>query len=131
MSSDVVALKGLVCEESEFTNEYFSAYDKVIFLSDKKIQFGAYVKFPKNMEIPNSSEVSFFEQKEWTTSRCNFEGVQSIRFKDGAKVNLKGAKNLPPNLDISMCDEVDLSQCIYLLILIFQCVMRWIYRNVI
>ena len=92
-----------VCKESEFTNEDFSAYDKVVYLSDKKIQFGKDVKFPKNMDVSKCDEVNF----NW----CDLQGVQSIRFKDGAKVYLNGAKNLPENLDFSMCDEVKLSGC--------------------
>ena len=113
LSSDAVALKCLMCKESEFTNEDFSAYDKVIFLSDKKIQFKSqlklYVKFPKNMEFPNSLDVSFYDENGW--GGLNLLGVQSIRFKEGAKVNLKGAKNLPDNLDVSQCLEVNLSEC--------------------
>ena len=109
--SEANAQKCYMCLRSEFTNEDFSAYDKVVFLSDKKIQFGINVKFPKNMEFPNSLDVSFSEQKKWTTSRCNFEGVQNIRFKDGAKVDLSEAENLLPNLDFSCCNEVSLSRC--------------------
>ena len=100
--SEANAQKCYMCLESEFINEDFRTYDKVVFLSDKKIQFSDDVKFPKNMEFPNSSDVSFV---------CNLQGVQGIRFKDGAKVNLKGAENLPANMDFSMCDEVDLGEC--------------------
>ena len=126
LSSDAVALKCLMCKESEFTNEDFSAYDKVIFLSDKKIQFKSqlklYVKFPKNMEFPNSLDVSFYDENGW--GGLNLLGVQSIRFKEDAKVNLKGAKNLPENLDVSQCPEVNLK--IYRQILMFPCVVKLI-----
>ena len=107
--SEADAQKCYMCFKSEFTDEDFSAYDRVIFLSDEKIQFGENVKFPKNMEIPNSSDVSFDNKKPWQI--CNLQGVQGIRFKDGAKVNLKGAENLPSNLDFSQCDEVNLGEC--------------------
>ena len=107
--SDADARKCFMCLKSEFKDEDFSAYDKVVYLSDKKIQFGDGVKFPKNMDFPNSSDVSFYDKN--GESACNFLGVQSIRFKDGAKVDLRNAKNLPENLDFSQCDEVDLSQC--------------------
>ena len=103
------ARKCYMCFKSEFTDEDFSAYDKVVFLSDKKIQFSDDVKFPKNMEFPNSPDVSFDNKKPWQI--CNLQGVQGIRFKDGAKVNLKGAENLPSNLDFSQCDEVNLGNC--------------------
>ena len=107
--SDADARKCFMCLKSEFKYENFSAYDKVIFLSDKKIQFYVDVKFPKNMEIPNSSDVSFSDELGW--GACNLLGGQSIRFKDGAKVDLKRVGNLPENLDFSMCDEVDLRKC--------------------
>ncbi len=104
--SEADAQKCYMCFKSEFTDEDFSAYDKVMFLSGEKIHLGFLMKFPKNMEFPNSLDVSFSEQKKWTTSRCNFEGVQNIRFKDGAKVNLSGAENFPRNLDLSKCSEL-------------------------
>ena len=105
--SEVDARKCEVREDAYFEYEDFSAYDKVMFLSDKKIQFGRDVKFPKNMEFPNSPDVSLTRPFE----AYNFTGVQSIRFKNGAKVNLSDAYNLPANLDISMCDEVNLGNC--------------------
>ena len=113
--SEADAQKCYMCFKSEFADEDFSAYDKVIFLSDKKIQFSEDVKFPKNMDFPNSLDVCFYDENTWRA--CNFLGVQSILFMDGAKVNLEKAENLPKNLDFSVCDEVNLS-------LIFQCVMR-------
>ena len=38
------------------------------------------------------------------------EGL-NLKFKEGASVSLSEAKNLPMNLDVSMCDEVDLGGC--------------------
>ena len=35
-----------------------------------------------------------------------------VRFKDNAKVNLSNSKNLPEDLDVSMCSKVDLSGCV-------------------
>ena len=107
--SEADAQKCYMCFKSEFTDEDFSAYDKVIFFSHDKIQFGYRVKFPKNMEIPNASEVCFYDEEE--ALGVNLDGAQSIRFKDGAKVVLKGAVNVPVDMDFSCCDEVDLSYC--------------------
>ncbi len=110
--SDVDVRKCFMCLGSEFTDEDFSAYDKVIFLSDKKIYFDADVKFPKNMEFPNSTDVSFSDKnKGLMAPKCDFDGVQSICFKDGAKVDLYVVKNLPPNLDFSRYAEVGLLGC--------------------
>ena len=107
--SDADARKCFMCLKSEFKYENFSAYDKVIFLSDKKIQFSDDVKFPKNMEFPNSPDVSFYDENGW--GGLNLLGVQSIRFREGAKVSLHEAYNLPIDIDFPMCDEVDLRGC--------------------
>lgn len=107
--SGAEALRDMVSAKSHLTNEDFSAYDKVVFLSHDKIQFNSYVKFPKNIEIPNSSDVSFYDEKKG--SGCHLRGVQSICFKDGARVNLCKAKKLPKNLDFSHCSEVNLREC--------------------
>ena len=111
--SEADAQKCYMCFKSEFLDEDFSAYDKVMFLSDKKIQFGINVKFPKNMEFPNSPDVSFYDEKKGieTEKGCDLRGVQSFCFKEGAKVNFKKAENLPENLDFSCCNEVSLSRC--------------------
>ena len=101
--------KGFVSLESAFRNVDFSAYDKVICLSDANINFLEGVKFPKILEFPNSSDVSFFNEVQRVG--CDFTGVQSVRFKDGAFVNFEMAKNLPPNIDVSMCSKVFLARC--------------------
>ena len=101
--SEVDARKCEVRVDAYFEYKDFSAYDKVIFLSDKKIYFDTDVKFPKNMDFASCDEVNL--------SDCDLSDVQSIRFKDGAKVNLSYAGNLPPNLDFSMCSRVDLEEC--------------------
>ena len=107
--SEADARQHVVSAKSHFTDEDFSAYDKMLFLSDKKIQFDDKVKFPKNMEFLNSSDVSFYDEKK--IEGCDLHGVQGIRFKDGAKVELFDVKNLPENMDFSMCDVVDLGWC--------------------
>ncbi len=107
--------KGLVSLESAFRNVDFSAYEKLICLSDAKIQFLEGVKFPKHLEIPNSSDVSFvfgvYRDDYISYVGSDLSGLQSMRFKEGAKVNLSKSKNLPSQLDVSMCSEVDLSEC--------------------
>ena len=100
--SDADARKCFMCLKSEFKDEDFSAYDKVVYLSDKKIQFGDGVKFPKNMDFPNSSDVSFYDKN--GESACNFLGVQSIRFKDGAKVLFNHVISFPKDMDVANCD---------------------------
>lgn len=86
---------------------------KLFFLSSEKIELYGDSKFPKNMEFPNSSDVYFgyTDEHDFIYKKCDFNGVQSISFKDGAKVSLKSVENLPPNLDFSCCDKVDLEEC--------------------
>lgn len=86
---------------------------KLFFLSSEKIELYGDSKFPKNMEFPNSSDVYFgyMDEDDFIYKKCDFNGVQSISFKDGAKVSLKSVENLPPNLDFSCCDKVDLEEC--------------------
>ena len=107
--SEVDAQKCEARVDAVFTDEDFRTYDKVVFLSDKKIQFGINVKFPKNMDIPNASDVCFYDEQE--ALGVNLEGAQNIHLKDGAKLVLKGAVNVPVGMDFSQCDEVDLDYC--------------------
>ena len=112
LSSAPQSSKAFISLKKYFLNVDFSSYDKVFFLSDKKITFGKKVKLPKNLEFPNSSDVSFANiDYNLAAKGVDFSGVQSILFKNGASVDLREAKNLPPRLDVSMCDEVNLSGC--------------------
>ena len=107
--------KAFVSLKDSFEDVDFSAYDKVICLSDKEIQFLEGVKFPKHLGIPNSSDVSFASyfrrNANFLASGSDFTGLQSMRFKDGAKVDFSKAKNLPSQLDVSMCSVVYLREC--------------------
>ena len=97
--------------KNSFFDDDFSAYNKVIFLSSEKITFDIGVKFPKHLEFPNSSDV-FFDGDIVLSARCGgFKNVQSMLFKDGAKVDLSGGAFLPENLDLSRCSNVNLSGC--------------------
>jgi hypothetical protein len=53
----------------------------------------------------------FFDADKADLSFCNLREIKELKFKEGAIVNLRGAENLPEDLDISMCDEVDFRQC--------------------
>ena len=105
--------KAFVSLKDSFEDVDFSAYDKVICLSDKEIQFLEGVKFPKHLGIPNSSDVSFASyfrrNANFLASGSDFTGLQSMRFKDGAKVELREVKNLSSDADFSQCDVVKLS----------------------
>ena len=92
-----------ITKKNSFPRLNFTGYEKLICLSNKELAFKPQTIFPKIMEFPFASKVSL--------KSCDFTCVQSIRFKDGAIVNLNGAKNLPAQLDVSRCADVDLSQC--------------------
>ena len=42
---------------------------------------------------------------------CDLRGMSYLHFKEGAKVNLSRAENLPKHLDVSPCAEVNLTGC--------------------
>ena len=101
---------------NSFSDVDFSAYDKVIFLSSEKIKCYDDVKFSKNLEFPNSSDVDL--------SFCDLQNVHSIlfgwydlkectnlSFKDGADIGFAFARGLPHNLDVSKCREVSFFKC--------------------
>ena len=44
-------------------------------------------------------------------SGCDLSGVKDIKFREGAEVSLKGARDLPSDVDFSQCEEVVLRKC--------------------
>ena len=46
-----------------------------------------------------------------TLCDCDLSNQPNLAFNDGAKVNLFGAKKLPPNIDFSHCSVVTLCDC--------------------
>ena len=53
----------------------------------------------------------FFDADEVDLTWCDLDKVKKIRFREEAEVDLKGAKNLPKELDLSMCSKVNLTDC--------------------
>ena len=102
--------RGLVSYQNSFAPHALDRFDKLICLSHDKINFQNYSRFPKILEFPNSSEV-YFADEYISLNGCNFDGVKKINFKDGARVNLAFAQNLPPQLDVSMCSFIRLANC--------------------
>ena len=52
----------------------------------------------------------FFDADNVELSGYDLSALSSLKFKDGAKVDLSNSV-LPKDLDVSMCDEVDLTDC--------------------
>ncbi len=61
------------------------------------------IKFPKIVEFPKVMDVSLMH--------FNFGNVQNFIFEDGAKVRFDYSSNLPKNLDVSMCSQVQFGWC--------------------
>lgn len=100
-SSNLV--RGLVSSKGHFFENDLSSYGKLICLNEREVQFWKDVKFPEVIDVSRCSEVMF----EW----CDFNGVSSVLFKDGARALLFEGKNLPKNLDVSMCADVEIYNC--------------------
>lgn len=103
LSSAAQKVRGYISSESSFVGLDFSTYDKLVCVNSEIIKFAKNVKFSEQVEFPNSSEVFLQE--------CDLYGVKSLLFKEGATVKLGTAKNLPPQLDVSMCNCVHLEGC--------------------
>lgn len=55
-------------------------------------------QLPKNIDFAKCAELNL--------SDCDLSQVSDIKFAEGSKVNLQGCRNIPHNLDVSMCKEV-------------------------
>lgn len=83
-----------------------SVYDKLICLDFARVYLQNKTNLPQVMEFLLADVVDF--------SGSDFAGVKNIAFCKKAKVELKDVRNLPENLDVSMCAKVvvnDLSLC--------------------
>jgi len=90
----------------------FSSYEGVIVNGEieEKIIFGdEFFKDHSNHTL--SGVLDLRGAKEVDLQRCDLSKVTKIIFGEGANVNLRDAKNLPTNLDVSMCEYVDLIRC--------------------
>ena len=93
------------CEDEFYSACYekpnlYSSYSEVIVRSREEFEAC------KDKHLP-----IYFAADKVDLSFCDFSGIEQIRYKDGAKVSLRGARNLPKYLDVSKCSEVDLSRC--------------------
>ena len=107
---DLVAMAKLCGCEKEFNeaNDWGKIYEIKdcenvnIEIVKSKIEF--YDLVEENLRV-------FFDADSVYLSNCNLDKIQKLRFKAGAEVDLYKARNLPKNLDVSMCSVVDLSWC--------------------
>jgi stage II sporulation protein AA (anti-sigma F factor antagonist) len=73
----------------------------ILFKNCRSVAFIYATKFPAVLDLSEVDEVDL--------SYCDLKDVKEIKFKKGAKVNLKGVKNLSPSLDLSGPCEIDIS----------------------
>ena len=81
----------------------YSEFDNAKFMDGAKVDL-SYAILPKNLDVSMCGEVNL--------EGCDLRNIKELKFRDGAEVNLWGAKNLPEYLDVSMCDEVNLKYCL-------------------
>ena len=98
-------------EYLDYTDFNFSNYKIVIFEGKVKT-----IKFCRNyfLLLHNDSLKGFIDLSNMDNvdlSGCDLSDVLNIKFKDKSVVNLRDAKKLPKDLDVSMCDEVNLRKC--------------------
>ncbi len=75
---------------------------------DKQIRITTREEFE---EAQSKSSNIFVDADDIDLSYFSFAYIKKITFKEGAKVNLFGARSLPKDIDVSMCAEVDLYGC--------------------
>ena len=67
------------------------------------------IKSKEELEALSGEDLRvFFDADEVDLSSCDLIRVEKITFREGARVDLGYAKNLPKELDFSMCSKVDL-----------------------
>ncbi len=110
LSTDVANVLYDLAKKSGCEDEFYSAcyekpnlyslYNEIIVRSREEFEAC------KDKHLP-----IYFAADKVDLSSCDFNGVENMRFRDGAKVSLREARNLPKDLDVSMCSKVNLSRC--------------------
>ena len=95
------------CSEDEFKE----ANDKPKFY-DKTDSRGIIVKSIDELEALEGENLTvYFDADEVNLLWYDLSKVKAFKFREGAVVNLVGAKNLPKDLDVSMCSKLWLGDC--------------------
>ena len=108
--ADLVAMVKLCgCEE-----EFNEANDKVKIYEIKDCE-NVNIEIVKSKidfyDLEEENLRVFFDADEVNLSYCVLIRAEKITFREGARVDLRYAKNLPKELDFSMCSVVDLQGC--------------------
>ena len=104
---DLVALAEVCCCEKEFNdaNGKIKIYEK----TDCNNSSTRIVKSREEFEALSGENLKiFFDTDKIDLSNCDFGKAESIGFREGIKLNLKLAYNLPKMLDLSMCEKANL-----------------------
>ena len=112
MSPQAMAVLQELAETGGFKDEFDKVKDepKCYFKNDcyKVVVVKSKEEF-KALEGENLSV--FFDAENINLEWINLRKVKSLRFREGAEVNLYEAYNLPKDLDLSMCSKVELRGC--------------------
>ena len=95
-------------------NEFEVANDKPKFYGKfdcNKIDVKVVKSIEKFKALRGENLKVYFYADEVYLRSCNLSKVKALKFKEGAVVYLIEAKNLPKDLDVSMCSKVDLRYC--------------------
>ena len=62
-------------------------------------------------ELEGENLTVYFDAGKVELRGCDLSKMKALKFREGADVDLWNAKNLPKDLDVSMCSNVDLGCC--------------------
>ena len=93
-------------------NEFEVAKDKPKFYGKFDCNNTLVVKSREEFEALEGENLKvYFDADNVDFVYCDLSKVKALKFKEGAEVDLMRVKNLPKDLDVSMCDTVSLSGC--------------------
>lgn len=90
-SSQVLSVKFVNCDMKD---------TKILPLSNCRCVFENVRHLPKDLDIHNSTEVTFKD--------CDLNGIDGAQFKNVPKVTMLQVSGMPENFDVSQCDNVDI-----------------------
>ena len=89
-------------KEANGKPKFYDKFDYKGAVVKSKQEFGALER--ENLKL-------YFDADKVDLHDCDLSNIKDIKFREDAEVNLRGAKNLPKNLDLSQCSKVNLEEC--------------------
>ena len=96
----------------ECREEFDAANNKPKFYSKFDCDNVVIVKSIEELEVLEGENLTvYFDADEVDFGSCDLSKVKALKFREGAEIVLDEAKNLPKDLDVSMCSSVYLHMC--------------------